>query len=160
MGTRGDYLDNFLKSLNLPYYEGIFAADTVPSSIIKKPTFCIIINTDLYGMEGSHWISVIKHHGKSKIFDSSLTPRKLLFPVMNRLFSKLNATRIRSNKIQSSNSYFCGFYCLHEILKFHLLIKQQLKKTDLTKFSKNTNKNDIICINNIKTMLKKKNINY
>lgn len=160
MGTRGDYLDNFLKKLKLPYYEGIFAANTVPNEIFDKPIFCIIVNTDLYGMEGKHWISIIKYRNKVKIFDSSSTPKILLFPVMNKLFLKLKATPIRSKKIQSINSNFCGFYCLHEIMKFHLLLKNKLLKSHLNSFQKNTNKNDDICIQNIEKMISKIKQNY
>lgn len=154
MGTRGDYLDHFLKKLNLPFYKGIFAADTIPPDIIKKPIFCIIINTDLYGMEGTHWIVVIKYYNDAKIFDSSSIPRKLLFPVMNTFFKSLKAKRIRTKKIQSKNSNFCGFYCLHEILKFHLLLKKN-NNPKLTSFSNQPNLNDKICIKNIQKMIPK-----
>lgn len=151
MGTRGDYLDNFLKKLNLKHYDGIYAANTVPMDILEKPIFCIIVNTDLYGMPGKHWLSLIKYNHQTKIFDSASTPKNMLFPPMIKLFSKLNAKKIRTKKIQANFSDFCGFYCIHEILKFNLFLTN--KRIKLLPFSTNPFKNDEICIKNIEKMV-------
>ena len=121
MGTRGDYLDDFLKNLNLPYYKGIFVADTVPLHLTKKSIFCIIINTDLVNMRGQHWLALVKYKTKTRIFDSLSIPVKRLYSPLKDLFSKLKAKPGRVEAIQPIYSNLCGFYCIHEILKFHLI---------------------------------------
>lgn len=154
MGTRGAYLNQVLQKVNTPFYQGIFAANTVPEAILNMPIFCIIINTDLNHMEGSHWITLIKYKGQTKIFDSLQLPNKTLFPQLRHVFKTLRATRIRRKSIQPILSDTCGFYCLHEILKFHLLIhpKAATMKNKIKPFS-TPDKNDNICIENISKMI-------
>jgi len=155
MGTKGQFLHQVLQKNKLPFYRGIFAADTIPFEILKTPTFCIIINTDPHNMKGKHWIALIRHNQNAKIFDSLQFPNKILLPELQRILKILKATRIRKKRIQPILSDTCGFYCMHEILKFHLLLDYKTRKhiNQLEDFA-SPEVNDKICRDNISKMIR------
>ena len=152
MGTTGKDLNQILIKLKLPYYKGVYAADAIPMSVLNMPIFCIIVNTDLHNMEGMHWITLIKFYNHTKIFDSLQLNLRSLFPIMRTVFSYLKAKNCRRRRIQPLSSNMCGFYCIHEILKFHLLLYSKSKKILIKPFVLPKN-NDAICLSNIKTMM-------
>lgn len=150
-GTTSILLHNTLKKLPLMFYKGIFPADEIPPLRILGKIFCIIVNTDPKTMPGSHWIGILRFRKHTKIFDSAAFPLQSFHPKIRKILRALKATQMRNFALQTPVSLACGEYCLHAIMKFHLLMLNKLPK--LEKFiDKPSHKNDLICVRNIKKM--------
>ena len=65
MRTKGSYIAKVLLKVHLPYYYGNNTADTVPYKLKTLPILCIIINTDVHTMSGTHWLALIKYQNRS-----------------------------------------------------------------------------------------------
>ena len=94
------------------YFNGVFAADTLPYGNKRKHGF-YIANQDPISSKGSHWVSFFipsNRYQNMEYFDSyGMYPPKLLE-------SFLNTSYIRSTKfIQNAFSATCGQYCMYYI---------------------------------------------
>ncbi len=153
-GITNIYLNATLNKLHVPLYKGIYAANTIPPLSKLGKSFCIIVNTSISSQIGKHWIVIIMHHNKAKTIDSLLTLYSQMHPKMQTFLEKIKASHIRTYSIQPSNSANCGFYCLHAIIKFHLLLNN--RTLQIRPFiNSNSNINDEICISNLEKMIPK-----
>ena len=63
-------------------FRGVFTADQIPKLTSKQP-YCIV-NLDKSDEEGSHWISLAKHNGKTYFYDSFGRPNKHILPLLSK----------------------------------------------------------------------------
>ncbi len=146
-GLSSQYIDIFLKNHNLPLYKGIFPIDKCPAFKKIKGDFCIILNTDKASKPGQHWFVIMREHNNIIVSDSL----KLLNINETKKILK-NAIFLREYPIQPLTTNMCGFYCIHDIILFHL--KKCKIKPNTKKFVKKPSLlNDTICISNIEKML-------
>ena len=149
-GISSKYINTILGSKNLPFFIGTYPSDKCPNIKTMRNNFCMIINTDKATKPGEHWIAVLRHNNVIKISDSLLFP--LVSPPQNLAYIVKNASYLRTHPIQTIESQNCGFYCVLDILHFHLSI--QNKKPKNVPFKKKAaNINDEICISNIENMI-------
>ena len=94
MGTKGSNIDNMLQKIHIPYYYGIYAADTLSNKLTTLPIICVIINTDVHTMSGTRWLALIKYQNKSNFFDLLQFSYNALEPSMLNRLKQLNAKRI------------------------------------------------------------------
>lgn len=94
-----------------PFFEGVYAADTLPRHVHKRPAL-LIANTDPISREGQHWVAFyIGEHGEGEFWDSYGFPplvshhRKFL----NRLCKKWT---FNHTSLQAIDSQVCGEYCV------------------------------------------------
>ena len=124
-----------------PHFQGVFAADTLPTHIYKKPAY-YIINTDPIRKSGRHWTAMsIDCHGRGEFFDSyGMSP----YTPEHRRFLDRHCKSWKYNHVdlQALDSTVCGQYCV-----LYLLHKSHgYSLTDFVNmyFSNDCNKNDKI----------------
>ena len=122
-----------------PLFEGVYAADTLPHRLHKKPAL-IIANTDPISKPGQHWIAIyVDEHGVGEYFDSYGMP-----PIVRQHRTFLNKIckqwTINTKSLQAIDSNVCGQYCvLYLIHKAHgYSLHSFIKKL----FTSNPQKND------------------
>lgn len=122
-------------------FEGVFAADTLPRRLKKKPAL-LIVNTDPIRKPGAHWQAIsIDKHGRGEFFCSyGLAP----FIKSHRKFLDRVCKSWQYNPVamQAVDSSVCGHYCLlYLILKAH---GYSLSDFVNMFFDENENKNDAV----------------
>lgn len=98
-----------------PLFEGVFAADTLPRYLHKKPAY-FIMNTDPIRKPGQHWLAVsIDCHGRGEYFDSYGQPPYI---TEHRKFLDRHCKSWRYNHLdlQALDSVVCGQYCVMYLL--------------------------------------------
>lgn len=98
-----------------PFFEGVFAADTLPRTLKTRPSL-VLANCDNLGKAGSHWVAFfIGSDRKGEFFDSYGLP-----PIIesHRAFLQRTCTSWKHNTtcLQSLNSTVCGIYCASFLL--------------------------------------------
>lgn len=94
-----------------PFFEGVFAADTLPRRLHKTPAL-LICNTDPITKPGSHWIAFyIDRDGQGEFWDSYGLP-----PIVpsHRKFLDRHCKKWTHNHttLQAIDSQVCGEYCV------------------------------------------------
>jgi len=94
-----------------PLFEGVFASDTLPRRLHKKPAL-LIANTDPISKPGQHWVAFyIGKHGEGEFWDSyglpPLVSQHKTF--LNRLCKKWTYNHM---SLQALDSQVCGEYCV------------------------------------------------
>ena len=114
----------------VPNFLGIFPSDQVPLiRFIERPIF-IIVNIEINGEAGSHWIALRLGKSKLEIFDSlgfhprlwSSYPLKFIDWLKNL---SLTHRIFVSQLTQEQNTFICGLYCV-----FFILYRQFLRFCD------------------------------
>ena len=98
-----------------PLFEEVFAADTLPRYVNKKPSY-YIINSDPISKPGRHWLALtIDWHGNAEYFDSYGFPPHTL---EHRKFLDRHSKSSRHNhvELQAFDSVVCGQYCIMYLL--------------------------------------------
>ena len=120
-GITAQYIQNTLNCL--PNFIGCLAENQFSNLVITQfPTF-VIANVDSYQMKGSHWLAIGIFQNTIEIFDP------LGFTIFNwnrvpcnllDFLHRMAVTRKVSvfPRIQPSQSYLCGYYCI-----FYLLLR-------------------------------------
>jgi hypothetical protein len=122
--TTNYQLDEMGKKLFNKLYIGTFPQDKIPFNKIlktKTPKY-LIINTDVAGKQGTHWIALYFTPKIAYIFDSYGRTTKELLPVLTKQLQKKNI-KIKDSDYdldQSELSKICGPLCL----SFLLTVKQ------------------------------------
>jgi len=102
-----------------PYFEGVFAADTLPLRLHKKPAL-LIANTDPITKPGSHWVAFyVGKNGEGEFFDSYGMPP--IIPLHRQFLNRLcKKWTYNHTTLQAVDSQVCGEYCvLYLIHKAH-----------------------------------------
>lgn len=99
------------------YFRGVFASDTLPTSLERGKTHAIVVNLDKISQPGSHWCAIfIASNGYCIYFDPlgipPFVPSILSFIEKNSTFYQWN-----DMIIQSLLSYTCGFYVIFFLRK-------------------------------------------
>jgi hypothetical protein len=94
-----------------PFFVGVFAADTLPRRLHKKPAL-LICNTDPISKPGSHWVAFfIGENGEGEFWDSYGMPPiiKQHRQFMDRLCKQWTYNH---TSLQAIDSIVCGEYCI------------------------------------------------
>jgi hypothetical protein len=105
-------------------YIGTFSQDYKPQ---KKPT-CqyFIINNQLKGQPGEHWIAIVKNGNTYYIYDSFARHAERLIPIFSK--NKLIIESDKTDSEQRGKSEICGALCLSFIATaYELGIRNALK---------------------------------
>lgn len=102
-------IDSVLKR-NCPIYRGVYAADKLPSIIIRPCV--IVVNTDPASQPGQHWICIyFDDYGYGEFFDSlGIHPKRSFERYLNNNCIDWN---FNDKQLQSLVSRFCGHYCIY-----------------------------------------------
>jgi len=144
-------LDTLMKKENhvAPFFEGVFAADTLPRSLHKRPAL-LIANTDPITKPGQHWVAFyIGKNGEGEFWDSygmpPIVPNHKKF--LNRLCKKWTYNH---TSLQSLDSEVCGEYCvLYLVHRAHGYSLHTFRKK---LFCSDTEKNDQVVRQHFKRM--------
>ena len=104
-------------------FVGVFAKNTLPSTLPPHRPLLLICNTDPISKPGEHWIAMyFGRNGHGEYFDS-LGQKPLV--IFQQFLDKFCANvQCNEKQIQSSISSFCGhycvFYCLFKYLHYDL----------------------------------------
>ena len=117
-GVASKTINKFLA--DVPNFYGCFASNELDNLLIDSLPFSLIVNFDLSGSQGSHWIAL--HISKRRIeffdplgfdLDSWPTfPSKLIRFIQNLSYRR---ELVISRRLQPENSTLCGFYCIYFI---------------------------------------------
>lgn len=116
--TTNSELDKIGKSLFSNKYLGTFPQDKLPNEIYNKPSRFAIINTDLQGSKGEHWVAVagLPNSNKVMVFDSFGRKSKILLPTL----LQKNIIDTDYDKEQQIYQLSCGQYSMAFLLFFHI----------------------------------------
>ena len=124
-----------------PIFEGVFAADTLPRFLSKRPAL-LIFNVDRITQKGSHWQAAhIDKDGNGQFFDSyGMSP---FVPAHKRFMDRVCKTWTHNPiQLQALDSAVCGHYCLlYLIFKAHGYSLEQMINMF---FDDDVNKNDAV----------------
>lgn len=124
-----------------PYFEGVFAADTLPRGSRHRPSF-YVVNSDPIRKPGQHWLALsIGCNGVGEYFDSYGLP-----PFVKEHKQFLNrhckSWTWNTTELQAIDSTVCGQYCVMYLLfKAHGYTVHDFVKIN---FTRDCNKNDDI----------------
>lgn len=99
------------------YFLGCFPANKIPNKPLdlKLYPFCAVVNTDIAGMPGSHWVAIYSPNPSSiEYFDSFALPANIYIQSYLNKFENI----VKSKKIlQSIKSTICGRYVIYFLSK-------------------------------------------
>lgn len=99
------------------YFIGIFTSDRLPKDNIPYPS-CFVLNTDIEGGAGLHWLAVIlKSSEELEFFDSFGRHPKDINTDIYKYIQKFKSAIYNKVQIQSPDSEVCGAYCVYYL--FH-----------------------------------------
>ncbi len=91
-------------------FRGTFPINHIPMVYTINPPYALVINTDAFPLEGSHWVAVFcDASGNLEYFDSGAQP-PLNHPLFNQSLS------YNTKRLQSSCTSVCGEYCILYLL--------------------------------------------
>ena len=98
-----------------PIFEGVYAIDQLPCSVVKRPSL-YVINSDVSGKVGQHWLSVyFLNDGERscEFWDSfGYHPSHYNKQLMEFLGNNSNYLLYNNRRLQSDSTAVCGHYCL------------------------------------------------
>jgi len=124
-----------------PYFEGVFAADTLPRYLSQKPAL-LIVNVDRISQSGSHWQAAhVNENGEGEFFDSyGMSP---YVPHHKRFMDRVCKTWTHNTHcLQALDSSVCGHYCLLYLI--HKAHGYDLSTMIDMYFDNNVVKNDVV----------------
>lgn len=145
-------IDSFLLNYDLPYYLGVFSSNNIPKLSKKCVLICNLSND--YQM-GTHFVTICRIKNEIMVLD----PLALNIAneiLLNKLKSITNTFTHLTAPIQSFESRSCGLFCIFFVLLFHKNCSTSIARHGIIQFTTDPaqlNKNDIICIKNIKLLL-------
>lgn len=152
----GDSLERVLRAdpHASKFFVGVFAADTLPHPLPRKPAL-LIANTDPRYRPGQHWVAIyVDAKGRGEYFDSYGLPP---FVTWHRLFMRKACKSWKYNHVdlQALNSTVCGQYCV-----VYLLFKAHgyTLSNFLARFTQNCDKNDVFVDQLFQRYAKKTNL--
>ena len=130
----------------LKTFIGVFPKDRLPLRL-NYPC-CFILNTQRSYQQGEHWLAVYADEHQNVDFFDSYGHSPNYFNLENYL-KKISRNYFHNTiQLQSYSSQICGYYCV----LFLLYRSKGFSLKDFQeKFSKNSNLNDFIILNLIKT---------
>jgi len=107
--------DSFLKDL----VQGIYASDTLPSTVKKYPS-AYIVNTDPAWKPGRHWVAFYFRDRNNAEFFDSFGRKPGHYSETFEAFLENNSRHVQCNdkRLQQNYSQTCGYYVL-----FYLFMK-------------------------------------
>ena len=95
-----------------PYFRGVFPADSLPP-VSNKPVNAYIVNTDLAGQPGEHWLAIWTHGRTCEVFDSYGLPLSTYKDATLQAWLNQWDELISSEQtMQAMDSFTCGHYAL------------------------------------------------
>ena len=108
----------------------------------------MVVNTAKYNKLGEHWITIMRYKNCQKISDYLTT----LYNSRKVLNKFKNASLVRNYPIQAKDTETWGFFCIHDVMLFHLNITN-IKNSNRRFKKRQLYLNDEICISNIEKMM-------
>ena len=120
-------------------FQGVCARDVLPKKFNKPAS--LVANTDSRNQEGEHWVAFYITKNRTEYFDP------LGFPPLGKSLTSFVYRNTRKRyyfsckALQNSGSTLCGKYCI-AFIKHRASGKSYV--SFINKFSRNSNKNDIL----------------
>lgn len=135
---------------------GVFSADTLDvQKCSERSDFIAICNLSKQSEIGTHFVVLVGSDSQLIYLDTFALPCTVSPSLYNSLKQIRNRkiTTLIKKPIQSSLSEYCGFFCIFFTCMFDFKRFPQI--SHMMSFSKsNLYKNDYICIENIKRLIK------
>ncbi|KAJ8023215.1 hypothetical protein HOLleu_35549 [Holothuria leucospilota] len=96
----------------------VFPSDCLPSMVMKPP-WCLLANTDRKEEPGSHWVAIYADGESIEFFDSFGRPPEACafdFGKFLKRYASKSPLKINDKQIQNIFSTVCGQYCLFFLL--------------------------------------------
>ena len=98
-------------------YGGVRAIDDLPLQAVHRPQHVWIINTDVLGGSGEHWVMVylpLERNQACEFYDSNGQAPTDYHPALERFMLRNAPDYVYSTQCwQSPGTEFCGHYCLY-----------------------------------------------
>ncbi len=148
------HINSILKgnAMTKPYFIGTFPSCMI-GPLPRRKEYCFITNTDNHESSGTHWNSWVVKDKIIYFFDSfGRSPLHAAFPHDYRdiLLMFNNNFQYFDKQIQPIDSFTCGYYCIHFIMIFSIGLDLNNFSSE---YSSDTNKNDIIVMNIIRSIV-------
>ena len=115
-------LQNYVKSLNIPNFRGVFMRDELPKKPWKKE--CGIVNFDKRSEPGTHWVAYYKDGRNRFYFDSygQVILQEVADYLKTEAEKKNDEAVIARNTdiVQEFNTKICGHLCLYVLKSFSI----------------------------------------
>lgn len=146
-GLSNIFIDEFLIKY-CDTYCGIYASDNIPSQLLKKARFSIIVNLSKRREKGSHYIAIICFPTYVLYIDSFGVPC-YVNTISNFLKSLNRPIKFNLKQIQHNQSTFCGFFTILYVM-YH-----EKPVINIYFGAHNLRQNDQLCIEYIKLLKNK-----
>jgi len=98
------------------YFSGCYSADTIPPKSHRKFPYCLVVNLDCSGWEGSHWVSIFVATPQIVEYYDSLGDWPPLSPYILDFLQEFDTIEYNSAPIQSSQSSNCGKHAIYFLI--------------------------------------------
>ena len=148
-GITNVYIDSILSQCT--YYRGVFSCDNIPKTLSSIESFAIVCNLSKEDEKGSHFVCIIAFPKYILYIDSFGVP--CVEETIKQFLSSLGRPVFYNARVlQSSKSFFCGYFCILFVL-YHENQKTNFK---LCFNSDNLLTNDAACVRYICKLLENK----
>lgn len=140
-------IENFLQNATTNF-KGVFSANNIDHRLLYQDRFSIICNLSDYGKQGSHFVTIIAFPLYAIYIDSYGLP--CFIPSISNFLVDLNRTIFHNSKcVQSPSSVRCGYFAILWTLQY-----DDDKGGANLKFSSNLERNDKLCVDYIRRLVK------
>lgn len=123
------------------YFEGIFAADTVPKKLPNK--HFLIVNTDVSSGSGKHWFAIVRINNLIECFDSlGLKEEQKHFLCSHFNIKGISHVTYNVTQLQPTTSILCGQFVLYFLFERYYNLDMSFDDLLNESFSNNTNQNE------------------
>ena len=130
-GITNELLEYLLSKQKTPSFCGVYSVNKVPSSVLRKKRFSIVVNMSMSGTAGTHFVAI-------------MCPDDFMFyyfdpygigPIQREIYAIKNRSGRRGlyyspYQIQSSYTNTCALYCAYYILRFEKLSSKSEKDSN------------------------------
>ena len=104
-------LINSAEKLQIPNFRGVFMRNTLPSRM-RRFRECGIVNLDVLGGAGTHWVAYIKVNTNKILYFDPMGDLKPPLELQGYFTNKCDVY-YNFKRFQRSGTYYCGHLCLH-----------------------------------------------
>ena len=98
------------------YFNGCYSADRIPQKSNHLYPYCMVVNLDCSGWEGSHWVAIFVESQRSAEYYDSLGDWPPISPYIIAFLKQFANIKYNREQIQSSQSSSCGKHAIYFLI--------------------------------------------
>ena len=95
------------------YFTGCYPADMIPPKTHHSYPYCMVVNMDCSGWEGSHWVSIFVESKNNVEYYDSLGDWPPPSPYIENFLAQFPSAGYSKEQVQSAQSSSCGRHAIY-----------------------------------------------